>query len=389
MTNSSAPTLASPCIPLQLFRRGIGIDRQARVPQLCGRLAADLDALSCGGASLFGLWGGGSPQVAISEGIQQQLRTALDIFSEAADKVESVSCQGDDPRTAEVAGDFLRCFLGADLPARLVASLPLLEFDARMQVLNVLSAVLRLGPVLRADVLIGEYAATRPHFFRLLVDGYASPEVFTHCGVMLRSCARHRQLIEAFFANPDVALQLLSLTHHDSFDVSSDAFSSLRDVLLTHKDVAAKFLSAHFRDFFANYNRLLLTDEYVTQRQSLKLLVELLQDEAFLEVMLAYIEDEQFLQIHMNLLRADSRFIQFEAFQVFKLFVANKRRPPRVQLILYRNKERLVRLLGALQPPQRIEANGQPFADRDLVVHMLQTFSPPCRISKGSSTPRQ
>merc|ERR1711874_628250 len=123
--------------------------------------------------------------------------------------------------------------------------------------------------------------------------------------------------------------------------ISSDAFSTLHDFLLTHRASSAVFLEAHFKDFFAQFNKLLeLDSDYVTQRQALKLLSEMLLNRTFMKVMLAYVGDETFLQIHMNLLRNNMR-----AFHVLKTFVANPQKPPRVQQILYKNKGKLVQLL--------------------------------------------
>lgn len=71
--------------------------------------------------------------------------------------------------------------------------------------------------------------------------------------------------------------------------------------------------------FFAMYNTLLLSTNYVTKRQSLKLLGEILLDRANFNVMTKYISVEANLKMMMNLLRDKSRNIQFEAFHVFKV----------------------------------------------------------------------
>ena len=49
-------------------------------------------------------------------------------------------------------------------------------------------------------------------------------------------------------------------------------------MLTRHKMLAADFLEANFEKVFANYQKLLHSDNYVTRRQSLKLLGELLLD---------------------------------------------------------------------------------------------------------------
>lgn len=71
--------------------------------------------------------------------------------------------------------------------------------------------------------------------------------------------------------------------------------------------------------FFANYAQLVASTNYVTKRQSLKLLGEILLDRANFKVMTRYIESEDNLKTMMNLLRDSSKNIQFEAFHVFKV----------------------------------------------------------------------
>jgi len=64
---------------------------------------------------------------------------------------------------------------------------------------------------------------------------------------------------------------------------------------------------------------LILSNNYVTKRQSLKLLGEILLDRANFNVMTKYIANEGNLKMMMNLLRDKSKNIQFEAFHVFKV----------------------------------------------------------------------
>jgi hypothetical protein len=52
----------------------------------------------------------------------------------------------------------------------------------------------------------------------------------------------------------------------------------LQELLTKHKMLAADFLEANFDKVFTQYQKLLHSDNYVTRRQSLKLLGELLLD---------------------------------------------------------------------------------------------------------------
>jgi calcium binding protein 39 len=71
--------------------------------------------------------------------------------------------------------------------------------------------------------------------------------------------------------------------------------------------------------FFTAYSALVQSSNYVTKRQSLKLLGEILLDRTNFNVMTRYIASEDNLKVIMNLLRDKSKNIQFEAFHVFKV----------------------------------------------------------------------
>lgn len=83
--------------------------------------------------------------------------------------------------------------------------------------------------------------------------------------------------------------------------------------------MVAQYLEANFDRMFTMYNSLILSQNYVTKRQSLKLLGEILLDRANYAVMTQYISHESNLKMMMNFLRDKSRNVQFEAFHVFKV----------------------------------------------------------------------
>ena len=124
--------------------------------------------------------------------------------------------------------------------------------------------------------------------------------------------------------------------------------------------LAADFLETNYEKVFENYQKLLHSDNYVTRRQSLKLLGELLLDRHNFSVMTRYISNPGMsrnlyetslkvfivykfcnillplalneysiylkssnfpdnLKLMMNMLKEKARNIQFEAFHVFKV----------------------------------------------------------------------
>ena len=61
------------------------------------------------------------------------------------------------------------------------------------------------------------------------------------------------------------------------------------------------------------------SNSYVTKRQSIKLLGEILLDRANYNVMTAYVDRGEHLKICMNLLKDDRKMVQYEGFHVFKV----------------------------------------------------------------------
>ncbi|KAG7254707.1 hypothetical protein CRUP_026559 [Coryphaenoides rupestris] len=63
-----------------------------------------------------------------------------------------------------------------------------------------------------------------------------------------------------------------------TFDIASDAFATFKDLLTRHKVLVAEYLDQNYDAVFTDYEKLLHSENYVTKRQSLKLLGELLLD---------------------------------------------------------------------------------------------------------------
>ena len=95
---------------------------------------------------------------------------------------------------------------------------------------------------------------------------------------------------------------------------------ALQEILTRHKNLVTAYLATNFDLFFSRFNNLLVqSDSYVTKRQSIKLLGEILLDRANYNVMMAYVESGENLKLCMKLLRDDRKMVQYEGFHVFKV----------------------------------------------------------------------
>ena len=82
---------------------------------------------------------------------------------------------------------------------------------------------------------------------------------------------------------------------------------------------------------------------------------ELLLDRTNFNIMTKYITNKSNLKLMMRLLRSKRRNIQFEAFHVFKVFVANPNKPTEILQILIENKDKLIKFLQSFHTEKETE----------------------------------
>ncbi|XP_075259089.1 calcium-binding protein 39-like [Convolutriloba macropyga] len=155
--------------------------------------------------------------------------------------------------------------------------------------------------------------------YDLMICYNRGQDVALTCGTMLRYCIKYSDELTRLMLGSENFFRYFQFVEMQPFDLSSDAFSSFKDMLTVHKEIAATFLDSEYDQFFSEYKVLLDSGNYVTKRQSLKLLGELLLDRHNFTVMTKYISSVDNLKQIMNLLRDASRSIQFESFHVFKV----------------------------------------------------------------------
>ncbi|KAI3657813.1 hypothetical protein MP638_001952 [Amoeboaphelidium occidentale] len=233
-----------------------------------------------------------------------------------------------------------------DLLQLLVSNISKFEFEAKKDVAQVFNNLLRRQIGTRSPTV--EYLSTREEILTTLINGYENQEIALNCGMILRECIRHESLtkIILYTQQSQYFFKFFQYVDLSTFDIASDAFATFKELLTRHKAVVAEFLEKNYDLFFEKYTALLKSNNYVTKRQGLKLLGELLLDRSNFNIMTRYIANATNLKLMMDLLRDKSRNIQFEAFHVFKVFVANPNKPRPILDILQRNQDKLLVFLG-------------------------------------------
>ncbi|ETI53985.1 hypothetical protein F442_03122 [Phytophthora nicotianae P10297] len=251
---------------------------------------------------------------------------------------------GEQEAKPEKCAQLAELLIASGLVPKLIMGLDKLPFEARKQFAQVYNNLMR-----RDLAGFVSYVDRKPEILSALVAGYENAEVALNCGTMLRESIRHEILAGKILYSPDLWKFFDVYVHLPNFEVGSDAFATFKDLFTRHKNLAATFFTSNFDVVFAKYNCLLMSENYVTRRQSLKLLGEILLDRSNFDIMMKYIGEKENLKMMMNLLRDTSANIQFEAFHVFKVFVANPKKPEAISLILVNNREKLIAYLKNFQ----------------------------------------
>uniref|UniRef100_A0A7S1TID2 Uncharacterized protein n=1 Tax=Compsopogon caeruleus TaxID=31354 RepID=A0A7S1TID2_9RHOD len=251
----------------------------------------------------------------------------------------------DDPaRTDTSAGDLVRLAADGDLLILLAKYLAAMDFETRKDAVLVFTNLIRRsanGKAAESGVV-----ARDGEVLRILVSGYDSHDVALNCGTMLRACLKSEEATKLVLGNHDLFHRFFSLVQVLDFDVMSDAFASFKELLTRHPDLAAEFILEHYDTIIPPYNDLLQSKNYVSRRQSLKLLGEMLLERSNFHIMTRYISSPDNLKLIMNLLLDSRKNIQYEAFHIFKIFVANPKKSPPVHTILRKNKDRMIAYLS-------------------------------------------
>ncbi|KAL3812738.1 hypothetical protein ACJIZ3_014006 [Penstemon smallii] len=232
-----------------------------------------------------------------------------------------------------------------DVISLLIHKLPILGWETRKNVVHCWSIMLKQ----KVDSVFccAQYMENHLELLDFLVVCYDNKEIALNCGHMLRECIKLPTLAKYILESPSFEL-FFKFVELPNFDVSSDAFSTFKDLLTKHAPAVSEYLNTHYNEFFEQYEKLLTSTNYVTRRQSLKLLSDFLLESPNSHIMKRYIAEVRHLKVMMMLLKDSSKNIQLSAFHIFKVFVANPNKPRDIKVILAKNHERLLALLHNL-----------------------------------------
>ena len=279
---------------------------------------------------------------------------------------------GDDATNKVAAMAIVKEACKTELVMELVECLGMLDFETRKDVASVFGSIMRMDMVDKdkaddAGVRVRpgyDYLMGHLELLSTLFDGFSQSDISINCQDMFRECTRHEEVAKYVLESREIFPELFEKLHESEFEIASDSFTTFKDLLTRHKAMAATYLVASYDWFFQEYSKLLESPNYFTRRQSVKLLGELLLERANVRVLVKYVADPENLKVMMNLLKSSAKSIQWEAFHVFKVFVANPNKSPAVVDILLSNRDKLLQYLEGFEP----DRTDQQFLEEKAVI---------------------
>ncbi|OAY76871.1 Calcium-binding protein 39 [Ananas comosus] len=224
-----------------------------------------------------------------------------------------------------------------DVLSLFVQKLPTLGWEARKDLVH--SWCILLRQQVNSSYCCVEYIENHLDLLDFLVVCYNNKEIALNCGNMLRECIKYPTLAKYILESTSFEL-FFKYVELPNFDIASDALATFKDLLTKHETEVSEFLSTHYEQFFELYEKLLISANYVTRRQSVK---------------------------------DSSKNIQICAFHVFKVFVANPNKPREIIEVLIDNHEELLKLLHNL--PTSKGEDEQFEEERDLIIKEIERLA--------------
>ena len=224
-----------------------------------------------------------------------------------------------------------------------------LEFEARKEVMFLYSICLKHSKDNKYTTV--DHLILNPKTINVMLRstymgllGQAPRDIFLFLGNMIIESVKYEQLCSIILKDPEL-WKFFEFGNLPDFEISTESLQILTAVFTTHpKLVSKEFFNNEYNisKFIEKINYLIYKGSYVTRRQITKLLASLIIIRSNNTLMTEYISSSDNLKLIMILMSDKSKNLQLEAFNIFKVIVANPKKPKSVLDILIKNKVKLL-----------------------------------------------
>lgn len=253
--------------------------------------------------------------------------------------------------TTETMDQLYMDILNSDLIYELLTHFGDLEFEARKEVVLIFAICLSYSKDNKFVAV--DYFVSRPktiNYLLVLMENTlrmkVSPQdVFLLVGNMIMNSIKYEQLCRIILKDPQF-WQFFNFANISNFEISTESLQIISSALTQHPKLTSREFFVHESNtskFIQCINKLIANGSYVTKRQCTKLLGSLILLRSNHQLMQSYINSPDNLKLIMTLLTDKSKNLQLEAFNVFKVMIANPRKNKQIFDILAKNREKLLK----------------------------------------------
>lgn len=184
---------------------------------------------------------------------EEEKHAATEILSKCLVEIKNVlygsidSTEVDEDKATEIS----RYTQSEGLMVLLIDHIDSIAFEARKDTALIFNNLIR-----KNIANFSQYLSDHVEIVQKLVGGYTSSESALSCGSMLRECIRHESLSRFIINSDQLWLFFDTYVHLPNFEVASDAFNTLRDLLTTpkNKHVSCEFMETHCDKLMEKYD---------------------------------------------------------------------------------------------------------------------------------------
>lgn len=204
-----------------------------------------------------------------------------------------------------------------------------------------------------APVLVGYLKQNGGTIFPNLVDALQYTGISSTAANILKSLVKVKEgWNELMNTHTKLVYRMFDIVQSPDFTTSNAALTIVQLILSypMGKDRppwASQWILQNYDSLIPIYHEKIVKGaNYVNRRMGLKMLGEILTDQANQELLMRYIGERKNLIMMMTLLRDRQNAVRYQAFHIFKLFVANPHKKDPIVKILMVNRQKLIRFLG-------------------------------------------
>lgn len=196
----------------------------------------------------------------------------------------------------------------------LVVNLRKLDFDSRKDVVILFLTLLRRTMANKSPT-VDYLVHSKPEIITMLIKGPENLEIGLICGQILRDCIKF-EVINRFVLYSPSFYNFFKYVQIPTFEIATDAMMTLHELLTTHRKLVSEFLGNNYDVFITAINKLITSKNYVTKRQSVKLLNELVSQRSNQQFLSKFFDDANNLKLTMLLLSDKLKNLQLEGFHL-------------------------------------------------------------------------